>query len=86
MSSFLRTLREPAELTVEIERSNFSESVESVNEVLDILRSIYNEQNEHTFQKFSDAYIKVDIIFVNAIRYTALPSIFLSIEELLLNG
>lgn len=57
MSSLLLHLRDPNELTVDI--STFVESTESVSEVLDILRCIYTEQNEHNFQKFSEAYVKV---------------------------
>ena len=51
--------RSDPELTVEVNRIDPNSKAEKVREVLDILRFIYSDQNEHNYQKFSEAYMKV---------------------------
>mmetsp|Transcript_4720 Transcript_4720/g.6477 ORF Transcript_4720/g.6477 Transcript_4720/m.6477 type:complete len:329 (-) Transcript_4720:566-1552(-) len=56
MAMFLASNHKEPEVVVE---ANYvAENYESMDNVLAILRSIYAEQNEHTFNKFSEAYIK----------------------------
>jgi hypothetical protein len=56
MAMFLAHNNKDPEVLVE---ASYTDNYESTDDILAILRSIYAEQNEHTYNKFSEAYVKV---------------------------